>query len=443
MRRSGRDGLLIPTVLALALATLGVAACVEQTPTAVVEGLLPTEPVTIEIEIPWSEFGSNLEVFGGFGTARQIGTGVIANGFGGTLTARTLARFVPYPIEVVVQDTLGTTRVDQGITFVGGRVNVRFDTLASTNLRTPVTVSVSSVQNVWDPATVNWTYGVDSIGDQQAWPMPGAEPARFLSTADWDPAMGDSVLIDLDSAAVADMADSSDPARGVRIDLVTAGERVEISDVQLWLDILPTANPDTIVVDTLPVRDLTFVYDPVAPPPVDEVRIGGVPAWRTVLDVDLPDQFTGPPELCAAVGCPLVVRPEQVSYAALVLQSRAVDPAFVPSAQMSFDVRTVLSRSALPKSPLGPSLVGIFDVLVEPEIFAPAQSARVELPITPFIRDLLNDPEPGSLPMSKTLALLATLEPISFPYASFFGPALPEEPFLRLILTIGPAVELP
>jgi hypothetical protein len=428
--------------LALGLATLGVAACVEEMPTTVDEGLLPTEPVTIEVELPWSDFGSNLEVFGGYGAPRQIGSGIIANGFG-TVTARTLARFVPYPIEVVVQDSLGTTRVDQEITFVGGRVNVRFDTLASTNGRTPVTVSVSSVQNEWDPASVNWINGVDSLGDQQPWPQPGAEPVRLLSTADWDPLMGDSVLIDLDSAAVADMADSSDPTRGVRIDLVTAGERLEINNVQLWLEILPTANPDTIVVDTLPLQDLTFVYDPAPLPPVGAARIGGVPAWRTVLDVDLPLQFTGPPELCAAVGCPLVIEPEQVSYAALVLQSAEVDPGFAPTGSLSLDVRTVFSRSSLPKSPLGPSLIGGFDVLVDPDIFGPAQTAPVELPITAFIRELLSESEPGALPVSNTLAMLATFEPVSFPYMSFFGPGVPEEPVLRLILTIGPAVQLP
>ncbi len=46
-------------------------------------------------------------------------------------------------------------------------------------------------------------------------------------------------------------------------------------------------------------------------------------------------------------------------------------------------------------------------------------------------------------PAPNTLALLSVFEPLSIAYASFEGPGSVGEPQLRLVLTIGPPVELP
>ncbi len=191
------------------------------------------------------------------------------------------------------------------------------------------------------------------------------------------------------------------------------------------------------------VQETTFVYDPEPPVPTD-VRIGGTPSWRTVLDVGLPAQLAGPPQLCAVVSCPLALDATQISFAALVLTSQASDPAFQPTDSVSLDVRAVLSRSALPKSPLGPSFIDNFlGRRVAGEAFSSQPGQEIEVPITTFVRELVaGETEDGQVPPN-TLALLSVFEPLSIAYASFVGPNAVGEPRLRFVLTIGPAVELP
>ena len=95
----------------------------------------------------------------------------------------------------------------------------------------------------------------------------------------------------------------------------------------------------------------------------------------------------------------------------------------------------------LPKSPLGPSLSGIAGVLLAPEWFAPPGGHVVEVPVTGLVQDLLRGETADGDPVSTTVALLSTFEPLSIEYASFEGlgaapggPPRPGEPELRLIL---------
>jgi hypothetical protein len=103
----------------------------------------------------------------------------------------------------------------------------------------------------------------------------------------------------------------------------------------------------------------------------------------------------------------------------------------------------VLRKESLPKSPLGVSLIGaVQGRRVRPDAFGANSGQRVEIPITSFARALVAFEGTGTAPTS-TLALLSAFEPISIAFASFHGPGSPDEPRLRLILTIGPPVELP
>jgi hypothetical protein len=47
------------------------------------------------------------------------------------------------------------------------------------------------------------------------------------------------------------------------------------------------------------------------------------------------------------------------------------------------------------------------------------------------------------LPYPNTLALLSPFEPLSIAYGSFHGPGTGFAPVLKLIVTVGPSVELP
>ncbi|MDX1493413.1 MAG: hypothetical protein R3253_05100 [Longimicrobiales bacterium] len=426
-----------------AVSCVAMAACNEELPVGVVDTPLPGVPITVEVEIPWSDFASNLEVFGGYGSPVDLGTGFVANQFAGTLDARTLIRYTGYPQAVTVRDTTGAQRPDSSITFIGGRLVATFDTLASTNTG-PVTLGLGRIQQEWHPRTATWDAAVDTINDLRAWTEPGAGPVLVVDTAVWDPASGDSVVFVLDSATVAAWADTLDLSRGARIESFDAGSRLQISRTRLRLDVRPSSNPDTIAVLSVSPRATTFIYSPFPDPPPDGVRIGGAPSWRTILDVAIPEQINGPPEFCAQVGCPFDVEPGQISFAALKLTSRTTEAAYQPTDTVRLDVRPVFSRSAMPKSPLGESLVGAqLGRAVSPSAFGSEPGVVIEIPFTAFARDLLRGEDERGRPAPNTLALLSVFEPLSIAFASFEGPGSPSEPVLRLVLTIGPDMELP
>jgi hypothetical protein len=265
-----------------------------------------------------------------------------------------------------------------------------------------------------------------------------------VATAVWDPAEGDSVFFDLDSATVAAWADTTDAAAGARLELLSDGFRLRVNRTQLRLDARPSLDPDTLVELTGLARRVTFVYDPTPQPPADWIRVGGVPAWRTVLDLGLPEQLSGPPEFCAVVACPHTLEAGEVSSATLVLTSRTTEPGFQPTDTVRLDVRPVFLRAAMPKAPLGSSLITAAQGrTVAPAAFGSQPGQLVEVPITSLARDLIAGVDASGLEPPNTLALLSILEPFSITYASFEGPSGPGAPYLRLILTIGPSVELP
>ncbi|MGD8601336.1 MAG: hypothetical protein PVF19_08325, partial [Gemmatimonadota bacterium] len=114
MRRTNAHTRIGPLASAVAAGlVVAVVACQEQVPTALDDGPLPEEPLTIEVELPWSEFGSNLQVLGGFSSAASIPTPVVAHGYGGTLEARTLMRFDSLPPAIrVTQSSDGAVVTD-------------------------------------------------------------------------------------------------------------------------------------------------------------------------------------------------------------------------------------------------------------------------------------------------------------------------------------------
>ncbi len=419
------------------------AGCEEMLPVAIGDGDLLGELVTVAIEIPWSSFASNLQVFGGYGSADDLGSGVIANLFAGELNAHTLLRFAAFPFEVTATDATGTNRPTFDFTYAGGRFAALMDTVGSTNTG-PVTLRLSATTTEWDLTTTSWNYAVDTINDRRLWPEAGGGPVVEVATAVWDPATGDSVIFDVDSVFIAAWADTSDLSAGGRLESLDPGPRLRIRGGTLRLDARPAINPDTLIETTAFLQDVTFIYDPFPLPPPDGVRIGGTPSWRTVLDIEIPETIDGPPEFCAVVSCPHALTAGEISYAALVLTSRASPPAFQPSDSIFLDVRPVFRRAAMPKSPLGASLIlSPFGRGVEPQAFGLLPGKVIEIPFTAYARALVEGVDRSGAVPPKTLALLSVVEPFSVSFASFEGPGSPFEPILKLVLTIGPSVELP
>ncbi len=432
---------------AVLLCALLLTACQEELPTAESDDLVRSG-VAIEVTLPARDFLEGVRVYGGYGRAAELGGGFIAHRYGGQdtagvetgLEAATLLRFGRYPRFATVTDTAGTARPDSSLTFLSGRIVARFDTLGSVH-DGPVAIRAHALTEPWDGLSANWGHAIDTVQHRVAWSAPGGGELRNLGEAVWDPAAGDSVSIAIDSAQIAAWSDTTDLARGVRLGTSTPGVRLQVVTALLRLRTLPSLNPDTIIQVLATTENATFIYDPLPPPPAAGMRVGGVPAWRSILDLDIPATLTGPPALCAELACPIEITPDHLSYAGLRLTTRAPHPAFAPSDTLSIDVRSVMVPDILPKSPLGESLTGIAGVILAPEWFAPPGGHTVEVPVTGLVRDLLADPGEGGDPMSSTVALLSSFEPLSLEYASFVGlgrtGVVVGEPELRLILNFS------
>jgi hypothetical protein len=415
--------------------------CQEDLPTAARDDLIPVEAVSVEVTLPFEEFGSNIRVYGGYGSAAELPYGVIAHLYEGELEARTLIGFWSFPVATTVRDTTGTTRPDSSLTFVGARIVARFDTLASVH-DGPVDLAVGALQSPWHFVSADWQVAVDTVLDRQPWPEPGAGPVIPLSQATWDDTEADSVIFEVDSAGVALLSDSASARRGVRLDAVTEGVRLQTNAVRIYLTTRPASNPDTLVDLLVQARYRTFVYEPVLEETDSVLRVGGVPAWRTVFDMDFPAELNGPPELCAQVQCPLVLEPFMVNSATLSLESSLTQAAFRPSDTLRLDLREVLEPERLPKSPLGSSLISVFGISVPPESFGDSAGTRVEIPLRSYVARLIAAKTDPDLTVAGSLALLSAFEPLSLPFATFSGANGEEAPVIRMILTVGKGVKI-
>jgi len=423
------------------------AACQNEIPTALGEGFLPVEPVTLEVRLPWSQFVTSAQVVGGFGRADELGVGTIANAFGGTLNARTLLHLEPQHLVYDASDTLTT--------IVGGSFLLRFNPTGSSN-QGPVTVAVGRTSTHWDARSASWRLAVDSLDGQEEWPEQGGGPVEPLGKAVWDPLEGDSLLISFGPAALANVLDTTTLEFGVRVDLDTPGELVQVISGEIQLFAMVEGVDTMITLPSVSVTDQTFIYDP-APGPPEGLRVGGIPAWRTVISMAIPAMVAGTPEACALVTCPLALTAERINLANLVLSTQANEPGFQPTDSLLVHARSLFAPGVLPKSPLGPPIflddLGLaVGAALASAAFAPGGERSVEVPITPLVWDLVRGTTVGGGSTSSTIALLSLscnpvgklcVESESIAFSSFAGAGQPGEPFLRLILTISDRVELP
>ena len=425
---------------------LGTVACEDMTPTSTDSSLLPVTPLTLEIRLPYSEFGADLELTGGFGNESQLNTSLIAGEHQGVLNARAWVRFAEFPTDVVLADSNGIVVTDSMPAYVGGRVTAFVDTISAMYDEPPV-LAASALTEAWDPESVNWTNAVDSVADVQPWSEPGGGVLTMLDEVTWDPAEGDTVVFEVDSATVNAWADTTDGSRGVLFSTGDSGVRLELSFVSLNVDIRSSVNPDTLLERTIIAAARSFIYDPPPPDPQGEIRVGGTPSWRSTFRVALPDTLHGPEELCETVGCPFELRSESVNFAALVLHSATSPPGFQPDDTLAFDARAALSAANLPKSPLGTSLLatsfaGLAGAAVPPDFFGDEPEGELTVGITGFIQDLLRGETTRGDPAPTSISLLSIFEPLSLDLMTFAGPGDENEPFLRVILTTRVGVPL-
>lgn len=421
-------------VPALAFTAMSIS-CANDTPTGLGESLFPLQPRTIEVRLPWSEFGVALEVFGGYGRATEAPAIVLAEDYQGELDARVIAAFA-YPTFVEARDTTGVLRNDSLYTPIGGRLVARFDSIDQEEFQ----LEAGLLFDAWDGSTVTWEAAVDSLGEFRAWQEPGAGPVTPVGTGEWIPGVGDSLSIQVDSLTARAWGDTTQFS-GVRLDLGTPERLVRLTQLTLHVDTRPSVDPDTTVTFTAFTGNVAFIYSPSPSPPTGELRMGGAPAWRTIMTVDVPSVIDGPPSLCEQVTCPFVIDPERVNFASISLTPTPPQPGFRPVDTLQIDARAVLAPELLPKSPLGMSQAP-GGVALPSELFEESAGGRIEIPVTSFIEDiLLGETASGEEPLT-SIALLDLFEPRSFPFAAFAGPGQEGEPVLRMIVTTSDTVEL-
>lgn len=434
VKRTARIGL-------IALASWAFYGCQEEITVELDGGLIPVEALTVEVVLPFQDFAKDLEGWGGYGRPYELARDIVARAFGGSLDSRVLNSWNPYPVSATVRDSTGVFATDSTLTFVGGRIVARFDTLSSI-LEDSVTLVVSALSQEWDHRSVGWETAVDSIGDRQYWDEAGGGPVTHLATVTWSPAQGDSAIFLIDSAGAALWADTAGARKGLRLEATTEGTRLDLLSLGYSVSTRPSVHPDTLVDLTIGARSRSFIYQPVPEPPAGEIRVGGVPAWRSLFTMDLPETLNGPPELCQKVQCPLELKAESLISASLILTTKAPPPAFQPKDSLFLDVRPVLEPSRLPKSPLGQSVLGGLGVVLDPEEFGDGAGAEVEIPLGRYVENLIANRDNSEFPVPRTLALLSAFEPLSLYFVAFEGPDSPDGPELRLILTLSDDVQI-
>ena len=436
-------------VLAALLGLLVTGACTDQVPTFDDGSAIPIDAETVEVLLPFSEFGRDFQVFGGFGSQADLAGSYVAHEYRGDFSARTLIRLGAFPASIsVFPEGESTTVPDSAYVPLGGNLVIRMDTTRSVPEEAVELEAGHMLAPEWDIRTASWQAAVDTLGRRVDWGEAGGGPVRSLGTGMWDPQEADTLVIPVDSATVNQWREADESVdRSVRVESRSSGHLLGINSMELRARLQSSVNPDTVVTVVRGIVGSTFIYNPEPGVSQEEIRIGGAPARRAFFRIQLPDRFEEGSAACEVLPtCPMDLDRDRVVYAGLVMQTRPVEPpAFEPLDTLRLDVRPTLSPERIPRSPLGSSVQPTARTF-PPGIFAADGSTRVEVPMTRYVQDLLGIPDDDPQQRDEvpsTVALLSPVEPSGFQFGSLFGPGTEGEPFLRLILTITDGVQLP
>lgn len=424
-------------ILIAGLATTG---CGDEDPVGIGRELVPGGAVrTVELVLDASAFLFSDTTLGGFSTPAAAGFLKVAHMAEGGIDARALARFDAPPAALTVQVSADSTAVDSTLTFPSARLLLRVDTTLS-SAPGPVVLKLLRIQEEWHAASATWTQAVDTLGVSRAWSTPGAGGGAVVDSVVWTPG-SDSVTFAVDSQTVARWTDTTAMGQGALVLAETPGADLVASGAALQLDVRPSVRPDTLIPATVATLASTFIYQP-APGATSALRVGGLPAWRSYLDLGVALDTVRIPCASGAAGCTVALGDAFVSFAALVLQPADGVAGFDPERPLVLEARPVLGGSGvpLPRAPLG-SAVG--RVSIEADSLA-AGAGPVEIPITLFLVDLLEQQgqETDADDATSLLALAQLPETASFGFASFSSATGAAPPRLRLVVTVASDLEI-
>jgi hypothetical protein len=415
-----------------ALMPLVLSACGDEGPTEIGAGLLPANPIrTFEVVLGPERYLVFDTAFGLYSEPQDAAFLILADRFEGVLDAHGLARFnIPTAISVV--DTLGIARLDTMPRYFAGTVRMEVDTLLGTNA--PVRLALYRTAEEWE-VSATWTLRSDEGGVQRAWATPGGTRGILLDSVTYI-AGADSLRFRVDSATIAAWSDTANASRGALFVVESGGARLRTTLPVLHLEARSTFRPDTVFTALASAPRHTFIFTPEQPAGASQPRVGGTPAWRTVMR--LQDRLDTLSFACPGVpNCRFRLSEANLNHAGLRLQPLPAPPGFRPEASISVGAYLLLPSPQIPlqRSPLG-DLFGF--ATVPATSFEAPGAPGVDIAVTELIRTLIRDPASRTTDFVATHFALVPGEPRNFGFGTFAS-----LPSLRLVVSIAQELQLP
>jgi len=418
MRRPGPAWLLLPLLLA---------ACGDEQPLEVGGELLPPDALrSFEVVLEPGQFLLRDTAFAIYGDVPDVDYQVLANQFEGALNAHAFARFV-LPTIIAVTDTLGVASADSTPTLYRGEVVLYVDSLAENDTAGDFHVAMHSLGESWDPAEADWEFRSSGV----RWTTPGGTAGALLDTALVNP---DSIVLQVDSATMQEWADTTNARRGALLLLLDAPSRIRTQAPVLKVYARSRFHPDTTFMVVSQAPDTRFDYRPRLPTVSGDIRIAGLPAWRSFLEFrpDLKDVTVS-----CGTGCSVPLRAASITRAELVLQPVTPPAGFTPERPLLPAAYRALLAPEFPlqRSPIG-AAIGTMESELPPSRFSDG-AAPGYLIVTDFIQQVVADTATTGSGSRNWLTLL----PIN---ASTLGVGtFAPSPRLRLVLSTAREIQLP
>ena len=419
----------------MACAALCMAACDQEAPTEVGGRLLPADAIrTFEVILEPDRYLAFDTAFGLYSLPAETDFAIIANTYGGAVNARILAQYT-LPKTIVVIDSLGVLRTDSTPRFFSGDIQLILDSVATT---LPATLEVFGTTESWDRLSATWTHRVDTAGARIPWTTAGGSPGSIVSTTNVT-AGTDTVRLPVDSATLIAWRDTTNAGRGALITSATPNTRLRTTLPVLRVRARSSIRtPRDTVVETLVSPSRTWIFTPEQPDSTSAPRVGGTPAWRTIMRLkERLDTVTVP---CPGEpNCRLQIGSAAVTFAALQLQPVPAPPGFEPELPLDLLANAVLPQTQVPlqRSPITDPVGGLAATIPSSRFITP-NAPIVELIMTEFLAAAFNPPFEGEALRPSHFALLQSGTTRTFGFGTFA-----QRPRLRLVLTVARRLELP
>lgn len=425
----------IKAIGAILAAALTLAACGDEDPVGI-DALVPEDLIrTFEVVLDASRFLTFDTTAGDFLDLDDVDYLVAAEDFEGVLDVHSLMRF-RIPRTFSVTGSSGSTTTDSAAVPFAGEIFVRIDSLRSV-LTGPVRLALYRTAEAWDPGSATWELRVDSGGVSETWLVPGGTPGELVDSVTIAP--GDTAAtFQVDSATIAEWADTTNAARGMILLSETPGARVQLDSIAFRVTARPSLGTDTITSGTAALTEATIVMTPLPTAGSDRLLVGGAQAWRTYfgirqrLDTVTVEVPGAPPGTTVTLG------EATLNFAALVLEPVAAPGGFVLSDTLRIVPVAVFGADDLPivRAPLG-SEIGLSIPVTAEQLAAP--DGAIEVNLSSVIRNLTvprTEESTDTTVTAATFALLATPEGANFGIAAFGAAESAAAPKLRLVLSV-------